>query len=74
MKKNIALITGNFNVLHSGHIRLFEFAKNEAKELVVGIISSNNSKLDSDKILNLKNCKLVDRVELISSIPKFILK
>ena len=39
MQKDIVLITGNFNVLHPGHIRLFKFAKNFASKLVVGIIS-----------------------------------
>lgn len=38
-KRNIVLVTGNFNVLHPGHIRLLKFAKNFAKKLIVGIYS-----------------------------------
>ena len=37
MKQDVVLITGNFNVLHPGHIRLLKFAKNLAKKLIVGV-------------------------------------
>lgn len=33
------LITGNFNVLHPGHIRLFKFAKTCAAKLIVGVFN-----------------------------------
>ena len=33
------LVTGNFNILHPGHIRLFKFAKTCAHKLIVGIFS-----------------------------------
>ena len=32
-------ISGNFNVLHAGHIRLFAFARNLGTRLVVGVNS-----------------------------------
>ena len=35
------LVTGNFNVLHAGHIRLLEFAKKCGKRLVVGVNSDS---------------------------------
>lgn len=39
-KKNI-LITGRFNVLHPGHVRLFKFSKELGGKLYVGIESDN---------------------------------
>ena len=36
-------ISGNFNVLHAGHIRLFAFARNFGKKLVVGVISDSQA-------------------------------
>ena len=32
-----SFISGHFNVLHSGHLRLFKFAKNRSDRLIVGI-------------------------------------
>jgi len=40
MFKN-ALISGNFNVLHPGHIRLFKFAKENSKRLTVAVNSDS---------------------------------
>ena len=34
-----AFVSGVFNVLHPGHLRLFKFAKQNASMLVVGIES-----------------------------------
>ena len=36
-------IAGNFNVLHAGHIRLFAFARNFGKKLVVGVMSDSQA-------------------------------
>ena len=35
--KKIAFVSGNFNVVHPGHLRLFKFASDCADILVVGI-------------------------------------
>ena len=35
----IVFISGNFNVLHAGHIRLFAFARNFGSRLIVGVNS-----------------------------------
>ena len=42
-KKKIILITGVFNVLHPGHLKLFRFAKKYADELHVGVVADKNS-------------------------------
>lgn len=36
--KKIVFIYGNFNILHPGHIRIFKFAKEFKRKLVVGVI------------------------------------
>lgn len=40
---DIVFISGNFNVLHAGHIRLFAFARNFGKNLVVGVMSDSQA-------------------------------
>src|SRR5437016_11252557 len=35
--KSIAFISGNFNVVHPGHLRLLKFAAEQADILVVGV-------------------------------------
>ena len=51
MKKKI-LICGNFNIVHSGHIRIFEFAKKMNAKLIVGVLC--------DKIARKKVYNLID--------------
>ena len=36
-KKKVVLVTGKFNVLHPGHLRLFRFAKENGDYLIVGV-------------------------------------
>ena len=70
MKKTI-FISGNFNILHPGHLRLIKFARELGDRLVVGVISD---KLGGDVIhipqqLRLEGVSansLVDEVMLIS--------
>jgi rfaE bifunctional protein kinase chain/domain len=39
MDKGLVLVTGIFNVLHPGHLRLFKFARSCGDRLVVGVLS-----------------------------------
>jgi len=65
-------ISGNFSVLHPGHIRLFHLAKGLGQKLVVGInsdesvISSMKVPLDL-RIESLKSVQMVDEVIIINS-------
>lgn len=86
MKK--VLITGHFNVVHAGHIRLFKYAKNFANNLIVAV---ENDKLAKNKAIikeklrldGVKNIGIVNQAflygsnieRLIKKIkPDFILK
>lgn len=80
MKYERVLITGNFNVLHHGHFRLFKFAKELSKKLVIGVFSDNLAGdsifvNENDRLNSLKSIELVDEVLLIkSSVQDFIKK
>jgi rfaE bifunctional protein kinase chain/domain len=65
-------VSGNFNILHSGHLRLFKYAKTLGYKLYVGVFSDKilGPKAYIDQSLrldSLENCSLVDKVILISS-------
>ena len=74
------LVTGNFNVLHPGHIRLIKFAKNFAQKVIVGVFSDElaGSSVDVAQDFRLEavaSIGLVDQVLLIStSLSEFILE
>lgn len=72
MSNKISFISGNFNIIHAGHIRLFKYAKKVSDYLIVGV--------NSDKISNeyvyikeklrfdaLKELGLIDKVVLINT-------
>jgi len=64
--KKTGLITGCFDVLHIGHIRLFKFAKKHVDCLIIG--------LDNDKTISLTKGKnrpinsIQHRLETISEL------
>ena len=77
MLKKLGFVNGCFDVLHIGHIRLFEFAKKHCDILVVGIDTDervkelkgpdrpiNNQDERAEFLMNLKN---VDKVCFFSS-------
>ena len=81
MKKKVTVfISGNFNIVHPGHIRLFKFAKKIGNKLIVAIKSDSLSK--SEVYVNeklrfdaLKNVSLIDEIYLEKKdINKLILK
>ena len=39
MKNGTVFVSGTFNVLHPGHLRLLKFAKDSGERLVVGVLS-----------------------------------
>lgn len=47
--KKIGLITGSFDILHIGHISLFEYAKKHVDILLVGIDSNKSVEINKGK-------------------------
>lgn len=44
--KKVGLVTGCFDILHFGHISIFEFAKSHVDILLVGIDSDESIKIN----------------------------
>ena len=70
--KETVLVTGNFNVLHPGHIRLLKFARTFSKTLIVGVFSDKlaGTAVDVPEDLRLESVasiKIVDKCFLVSS-------
>lgn len=84
MRKGTVLISGKFAVIHSGHIRLFMYARSIGQEVIVAIDSNGLSKDELEWRLNfLKTQQFVDSViqyeEDIEGVlyeiePEFVLK
>ena len=88
MKSKTVFISGNFNILHPGHLRLFRFSKELAEKLIVGVNSDDlagfNSLVSEDlRLESVQSNNFVDESFIIndsleSSIlklkPDFILK
>jgi rfaE bifunctional protein kinase chain/domain len=43
-KKETVFVSGNFNIVHPGHLRLLRFAKSSGSKLLVGVISDKLAK------------------------------
>ncbi|UAA39537.1 adenylyltransferase/cytidyltransferase family protein [Paraneptunicella aestuarii] len=68
-KKSRVFISGIFNVLHPGHIRLFKFASELADEVVVGLQMKtehdHNMLDDNERLQALQAVSLVNNIVLI---------
>ena len=70
--KKIVWTNGCFDILHRGHIEMFEYAKSLGDELIVGIDSDRRVKEDKgkgrpinsldDRAIVLQSIKYIDRV------------
>jgi len=78
--QTIVLVTGVFNIIHPGHLRLLYYAKDLGSHLFVGVysdrISKNNSYVSQNlRVDNIKSLSFVNEVFLIESdISDLILK
>ena len=61
--KSIAFVSGNFNVVHPGHLRLLKFAAEQADVLVVGVNSDNVSGVTLPQELRLENVRSISIVD-----------
>ena len=58
MKKNkVVFVSGQFNILHPGHLRLLRFARELGDRLIVGVLcdklSAKNSLINQDMRLEV---------------------
>src|SRR5882762_1281004 len=61
--KSIAFVSGNFNVVHPGHLRLLKFAAEQADALVVGVNSDKASGVTVPQDMRLENVRSISMVE-----------
>ena len=62
-QQRISFVSGNFKVIHPGHIRLLRFAKEMADLLVVGVLPRNDFNADideQDRLYNVQALSMVD--------------
>ena len=59
------MVTGNFNVLHPGHIRLLKFAKTFGGKLSVGVLSDQIAKgnINNPQEMRLETVSLINMVD-----------
>lgn len=72
MMKKIAFVSGHFNVLHPGHLRLFKYAKEFAERLVVGVesdeLAADSAYISEElRLEGVKSCSYVDEAFVIRS-------
>lgn len=77
--EKIVFISGNFNVLHPGHIRLLKFAKEFGGKLIVGVNSDKLAGSDAHisellRIESIKSIGLIDDAFLIKTSIEDILE
>src|ERR1700726_986905 len=61
--KSIAFISGNFNVVHPGHLRLLKFAAEQADILVVGVNSDTVPGVTLPQDVRLENVRSISMVD-----------
>jgi rfaE bifunctional protein kinase chain/domain len=61
--KSIAFISGNFNVVHPGHLRLLKFAAEHADVLVVGVNSDKTAGVTLPQEMRLDNVRSISVVD-----------
>lgn len=65
--KRVALVVGNFNIVHAGHIRLLKFARSLADTLVVALLpdSPNTFVPQELRLSAMRSLDMVDRAFII---------
>jgi rfaE bifunctional protein kinase chain/domain len=61
--KSIAFVSGNFNVVHPGHLRLLKFAAEQADVLVVGVNSDREPGVTLPQDVRLENVRSINLVD-----------
>lgn len=61
-EKRIAFVSGNFNAVHPGHLRLFKFAAEQADVLVVGVNPDASPGVTLSQEMRLENVRSIAMV------------
>ena len=72
-------VSGNFNIVHPGHIRLLKYAKKLGSKLIVGVNSDSvlteNIFINEDlRIKNIKDLSFVNEVFLVKNLKTTLFK
>ncbi len=67
--RSISFVFGNFNVVHPGHLRLLNFAKECADFLVVGVLDATSADTFIDQELRLQGVQAIGVVDHAFVIP-----
>jgi len=69
-------ISGNFNIIHPGHLRILKFAKDHGEKLIVGVMSDKlaNNNVKINEKLRLESIKSINYVDDAFIIKKSIKK
>jgi rfaE bifunctional protein kinase chain/domain len=57
--KKVVFVSGNFNIIHPGHLRLLRFAKECGDYLVVGVLDNNSPGSFMDEQLRLESIQAI---------------
>jgi rfaE bifunctional protein kinase chain/domain len=71
--ETMSFVSGNFNVVHPGHLRLFKFAADIAEKLVVGVNPDQHPGVAMPSALRLEGVKaisMVHRAVLLKTTPE----
>lgn len=79
MSKKIGIIPGGFNLLHSGHIKAIEYAKNHCDYLIILVIRDMSHKTHKlyqenieDRYIKLRALRDVDEIMICENNESFI--
>jgi cytidyltransferase-like protein len=61
--KSMAFVSGNFNVVHPGHLRLLKFAAEQADVLVVGVNCDKVTGVTLPQAMRLENVRSISMVD-----------
>ena len=60
--ETIVFVSGNFNILHPGHLRLFRFAAEQGSRLVVGVTADGTDGVSVSQDLRLQDVRAIGSV------------
>ena len=73
--KRIAFVSGNFNILHPGHLRLLNFARACGDFLVVGVMADNGQPMpETLRLESIRSVGAVDHAFILRTSPEEVIR